>query len=151
MPAPSGSGSNKIARDVGLGVGIPLVLVVAGVGIWLCLRPRPNPPVPEESSPPFKQPLVPVQERSRVMPTGPLPMPRRPVPSPSQTIELTGDEMHRELAGPQLNPTLPPTLPSSTVSLRGQYEMSGEGRPGELPGQGTSPPPSYFSVVTSPS
>jgi len=83
---------------------------------------------------------------------GPSPISRKAVPmqtpSPlSQTTELTGEGVYHELSGREMNPFPPPVSPSSPVAMPKEHEMSGEGRPGELPGQARSPPSDYSHAM----
>jgi hypothetical protein len=82
----------------------------------------------------------------------PSPIPRKAVPaqipSPlSQTTELTGEGVRRELSAREMNTFPSPMSPGSPVTMPREYEMSGEGQAGELPGQARSPPPDYPHAV----
>jgi hypothetical protein len=145
----SNSGSNKIALGVGLGVGITLGIIVVGVGLWFCLRRKRVSQTTEEYRPSVQEPVVPHQEVKPVMGVGgaaqisrkAVPTQRDQSKSPvSQTTELTGEGVRRELSGRDARPV---TSPSSPVSLPGEHEVSGEGLSRELPGQSRSPPPVY--------
>ncbi len=156
MAESSDSGPNKLALGIGLGVGIFVVLVVMAVGLWFCLRRRhvgrraradqPLPPMtmPQQAAP---EPVLPFASA-----TEPSLIPRKAVrvhslsPQP-QTAEMTGEGVRRELSAREANPFPSPISPGSSASMRGNYEMSGEDRARELPGQPSSPPPEYTHMV----
>jgi hypothetical protein len=66
----------------------------------------------------------------------------------SQTTELTGEGVRRELSGRDIHP-FPIISPSSPISVPGEHEVHGDGLSRELPAESRSPPPVYSRATAS--
>ncbi|KAF4467939.1 hypothetical protein FALBO_5173 [Fusarium albosuccineum] len=173
--------SDNSGVKIGVGVAVPVVAIIAGglFAWWFYKHKKQR----KGRVPPATEPLSEVttgdggagvaaastpekKETIQRKPVGAAAV--SPVSSFSQTNELSGDGIRREVSGREVQP-FPNMTPSPPIVVAGQHEMngqgwrpdlemdgrdarvemSGEGRPPELQGQQTrSPPPVYTSQET---
>ncbi|KAF5019129.1 hypothetical protein F66182_8865 [Fusarium sp. NRRL 66182] len=174
--SPSSALNDNSTTKIGVGVAVPVaVFVIVGILSWWIVRRRrqqkaqfplsiqPLSEVTTGGSPPIVPVPAPTPEKREGLNRKPVGASTvSPVSSVSQTNELSGVGVQREIAGREIHP-FPDTIPGPPLVVAGQHEMSGQGwrpnlemdgrdarvemsgeaRPPELPGQG-SPPPVYM-------
>ncbi|KAM0432330.1 hypothetical protein ACHAPT_004871 [Fusarium lateritium] len=173
-PARIGSNDNSAVK-IGVGVAVPVVAIAAiGLFAWWFIRRRKQ---RQAQTLPTSQPVTEAStgggaaiapERKDTIQRKPIGATAvSPVSSLSQTNELSGVGVQRELSGREVQP-FPNVTPGPPVVVPGQHEMTGDGwrpnlemdgrdarvemsgeaRPPELPGQTRSPPPVYTAQET---
>ncbi|KAJ4315354.1 hypothetical protein N0V84_008430 [Fusarium piperis] len=167
--------SDNSAVKIGVGVAVPVVAIAAiGLFAWWFIRRRKQ---RQAQTLPTTQPVTETTtgggagiapERKDTIQRKPIGATAvSPVSSVSQTNELSGVGVQRELSGREVQ-SFPAVTPSPPVVVPGQHEMTGDGwrpnlemdgrdarvemsgeaRPPELPGQTSSPPPVYTAHET---
>ncbi|RSL55879.1 hypothetical protein CEP54_009138 [Fusarium duplospermum] len=166
--------SDNSGVKIGVGVAVPVVAIAAiGLFVWWFIRRRKQ--RQQAQTLPTTQPVTETTtgggagitpERKDTIQRKPVGATAvSPVSSESQTNELSGVGVQRELSGREVQPFVTPSPP---VQVPGQHEMTGDGwrpnlemdgrdarvemsgeaRPPELPGQTGSPPPVYTAHET---